>query len=254
MAAAGVGTAVALTAPVMAPTLWSVGGPVSRMLVPLFEDTNESEYAMVVGRWVDGGVRKSRIHRIYRIQNGALYAGYISYRTAMAAAARRRAEEAAAQAMNVKADPDAEAVAAAPQSVTDDDEEITNEDLLWHGAEESTIYTILARGFDMRVSNQSGLIGVGNYFAWSSKYSLRYSSMGSHAHAQHRVRTERPAGIDAPENAMFMVLARVVLGRVGPSSAGFRVPCHGFDSAAANDICCVFDNNACYPEYLVVFT
>ena len=50
-----------------------------------------------------------------------------------------------------------------------------------------------------------------------------------------------------------MILARVALGRTGLSSGGSRVPNMGCDSAVSGDICCVFKNEAAYPQWVIVF-
>lgn len=52
----------------------------------------------------------------------------------------------------------------------------SNEQFLFHGAARATIATITREGFDIRVSNLSGALGAGTYFAFSSAYSHSYSS------------------------------------------------------------------------------
>ena len=229
---------VVLTTPVVAPPLWSVGGPASRLLVPVEEATSRSEFGLVSKRWVDGGLRREGIRSVHRIQNGHLYSTYVTYRAALAAAARRREHA------GVKAEPTGAA------SEGGDDAELANEDALWHGADVGAIRTIIQQGFDMRVSNQSGALGAGNYFAWSAAYSLAYSNMGKHSLGGSSSGLPELA---VAQDERVMLLARVALGRPGPSNAQCRVPVFGFDSAAQGPICCVFDNAACYPEYVVVF-
>ena len=46
---------------------------------------------------------------------------------------------------------------------------------LFHGAEKATLELICREGFDTRVSNLSGLLGAGNYFACAASYSHDYS-------------------------------------------------------------------------------
>ena len=46
---------------------------------------------------------------------------------------------------------------------------------LFHGADKATLELICREGFDTRVSNLSGLLGAGNYFAFAASYSHDYS-------------------------------------------------------------------------------
>ena len=50
-----------------------------------------------------------------------------------------------------------------------------NEQKLFHGAEKSVVATVCSEGFDLRVSNLSGALGAGIYFAQSSGYSDSYA-------------------------------------------------------------------------------
>lgn len=50
-----------------------------------------------------------------------------------------------------------------------------NEQRLFHGAERSVVATICSEGFDIRVSNPSGALGSGIYFAQTSRYSDSYA-------------------------------------------------------------------------------
>ena len=237
---------VLLTTPVAAPALWSVGGPASRLLVPIREATSKAEFDFVAKRWVDGGMKRTAIHTVYRIQNGALYSTYVTYRSGLAAAARKR--EPPMMAVKAEAGGSRAATAAAEEA----EAELANEDTLWHGADDGTIRSIIKHGFDMRVSNQMGALGAGNYFAWKASYSVTYAVMAKHSLGGSS--SELPE-LHVPHGARMMLLARVALGRPGPGNRGYRVPVEGSDSATckANAICCVFDNAACYPEYVVVF-
>eukprot|EP00958_Prasinococcus_capsulatus_P020061 scaffold2552_cov380-Prasinococcus_capsulatus_cf.AAC.43 len=49
-----------------------------------------------------------------------------------------------------------------------------NERLLFHGTDPASLMTIAREGFDDRVSNLSGALGAGTYYAQSSAYSHSY--------------------------------------------------------------------------------
>lgn len=50
-----------------------------------------------------------------------------------------------------------------------------NEKFLWHGSSLEIIKTVCSEGFDFRVSNQAGVLGMGTYYSEDAHYSSQYS-------------------------------------------------------------------------------
>lgn len=120
-----------------------------------------------------------------------------------------------------------------------------NEKLLFHGAPVNIIQSIVKEGFDIRVANYSGALGVGTYFAVNASYSHSYSTkMGCNS-------------------VIEMLVCRVALGKSAGGSSGLRKPpagCHsvinarGEGSSSANTLYAIFDNHQSYPEYLIRYS
>jgi len=113
-----------------------------------------------------------------------------------------------------------------------------NERLVWHGSRNNAYDTIIKEGFDIRVANMSGAIGVGVYFASSSSTSSGYVVGGG--------------------GTKKMIYSRVVLGEMGQGQQGLRRPPekrHGvlYDSVGNNTMYVVFDNHQAFPEYVIYY-
>lgn len=130
-----------------------------------------------------------------------------------------------------------------------------NERMLWHGADKSTLAIVASEGFDIRVSQLTGLLGAGTYFARDSSYSDDYAKSGPHAVGTSVGRTNFNPGLSSDSGTRAMFLCRVVLGRIGMGSSGLRKPPEGKDSVSSGSqhIFAVFDNAQAYPEYLVSY-
>lgn len=98
------------------------------------------------GRFGSASAQRCTVTRIQRVQNERLHRKYT---------ARRK-------------------------EIEEDCTDGANEQKLWHGADPNTLRRIIAGGFDDRVSNLSGAMGAGTYFARYSHYSVAYSSMAAH--------------------------------------------------------------------------
>ena len=107
------------------------------------------ELEFVKERWEAGGLKGSGISSVYRVQNGRLYAAYMTERNRMGGGA-------------------------------EDEQVAANEDCLFHGADVESIRNIIRNGFDTRVASSGGALGAGNYFAHRSAYSRAYSNMQRH--------------------------------------------------------------------------
>jgi len=108
----------------------------------------EQEAEMVLQRFeADGGLRRSRVKKIERIQNLQLYTDYDR--------SLRKIQHQTKGNPNVKS--------------------------LFHGADKETLKIIVQEGLDHRVSNLNGALGAGAYFAQSSSYSDSYSKAPKHS-------------------------------------------------------------------------
>jgi len=115
-----------------------------------------------------------------------------------------------------------------------------NEMFLFHGSRNDAYDIIIKDGMDHRVANLSGAFGAGIYFAPASSTSSGYVS-GSNK-GNHR-----------------MLYCRVTLGMIGPGSSGLRRPPEIkkggrlYDSVGNNTMYVIFDNQQCYPEYIIYY-
>lgn len=231
-----------LNIPIIAPAIWTkddTGG------YPLVQRVYGDELDFVVDRWEAGGLKRSAVVSVHRVQNGRLYSAYMTERNAMAQGAEDE------QVVFVKRCVEmCGPIFLQPIS----SQEAANEDCLFHGADTESIKNITRSGFDMRVAASGGLLGSGNYFANRSAYSRSYSNSARHWNGV-APGADGPAipGLSVAHGQRLMILARVALGRVGPANPGFKVPHAGYDSAASGDICCVFKNELAYPEWVIVF-
>jgi hypothetical protein len=110
----------------------------------------------VLERFAHNGMRKEQVQRIQRVQNLHLYADY-----------RRRRDKIE---WLISQSTGGARVGA-----------LLNERLLFHGADKETLATIMSEGFDHRVSNTSGAMGAGVYFADTATYSDTYSRTPKHS-------------------------------------------------------------------------
>jgi hypothetical protein len=265
-----------------------------------------------------GGLNPGAINRVWRVQHKKLYTRYVERREEVAKEAARCAGGTHVVAgMHSATVTAAERDTSAVVDLASSDgagpsgghpcgslNPVANERLLWHGADAHTIRLIIGGGFECRISNMTGALGAGNYFAENASYSHQYSAMPPHAsapgpgHHHHHPSAHRapPPGhpgyqagghhpahlvtqqsleqghLDAigqlqlPPGELFMILARVSLGRVGPPANGARIAPPGFQSvgdagavghpsaARKNSIYAVFDNAACFPAYVLQYT
>ena len=258
-----------------------------------------------------GGLNSGAVTRVWRVQHKKLYTRYVERREEVAREAARcaggphvvagyhagtltGAEKDTAAVVDLASSDSGSPGASHPCGSLNP---VANERLLWHGADEHTVRLIIGGGFECRISNMSGALGAGNYFAENASYSHQYSAMPPHAsapgghshhhrapppgHPGHRGGAHHPAHLvtqqtleqghlDAigqlqlPPGELFMVLARVSLGRVGPSANGARIAPPGFQSVGdagavaptagrKNSIYAVFDNSQCYPNYVLQY-
>ncbi|KAK3279652.1 hypothetical protein CYMTET_12473 [Cymbomonas tetramitiformis] len=167
-------------------------------------DNVANEVQMVLEHFLAGGLHVEQVVRIQRIQNERLWFKYQIRRAEVA--------EAAGEAK-------------------------VNEQLLFHGADDTTMKKIYTEGFDIRVANMGGALGVGSYFAQASSYSDTYSKMSLHAAGCHG---RRPAigNVFRGEQAVarghhVMTLCPTVLGRLGKGQHGMRRPPEGKDSVCS---------------------
>ncbi|KAK9817931.1 hypothetical protein WJX72_004478 [[Myrmecia] bisecta] len=107
-----------------------------------------AEVERVLAHFEQGGLRRDRVHRIERVQNLRLWTKYCM-----------RQDE-------IEHERGTHGI---------------NEQLLFHGADQGTIAIITSSGFDIRVSQLSGSLGAGTYFAHCSSYSDAYSKAPAHA-------------------------------------------------------------------------
>jgi len=115
-----------------------------------------------------------------------------------------------------------------------------NEKHVFHGSRANAYDIILKEGFDHRVAHMGGAFGAGIYFAESSQTSSGYVAAASHRK---------------------MLFCRVLVGDLGPGKSGLRRPPEKktffgksvlYDSVGTeNSVYVVFDNNQCYPEYVI---
>ena len=68
-----------------------------------------------------------------------------------------------------------------------------NEKFLWHGSSLKIIKTVCSEGFDFRVSNQAGALGMGTYYSEDAFYSSQYS-MRHQASSAALLQAQRAAG------------------------------------------------------------
>jgi poly [ADP-ribose] polymerase 7/11/12/13 len=119
-----------------------------------------------------------------------------------------------------------------------------NEKYAFHGSRNNAYETILKEGFDHRVANMGGALGAGIYFAHQSATSSGY--------------------VSATGPIRKMLYCRVLAGDIGPGKSGLRRPpektvsTFGFGKTVLYDsvgneggVYVVFDNNQCYPEYVI---
>ncbi|PRW18413.1 tankyrase isoform X2 [Chlorella sorokiniana] len=116
----------------------------------------QAESGRVLERFAHSGMRKEQVQRIQRVQNLHLYADY-----------RRRRDKIE---WLISQSTGGARVGA-----------LLNERLLFHGADKETLATIMSEGFDHRVSNTSGAMGAGVYFADTATYSDTYSRTPKHS-------------------------------------------------------------------------
>jgi hypothetical protein len=113
--------------------------------------------------------------------------------------------------------------------------EAANEMMLYHGTRSEHVASICRYGFDLNLSKpEQRVLGKGIYFSRYSGNSHFYTDF-QYGHLKHMFR------------------ARVLLGDLGD---GFVYNCeHMFDSTKdpTEQNFCVFDNEQCYPEYLIVY-
>lgn len=156
-----------------------------------------NEVQMVLDHFRAGGLREEQVVRVQRIQNERLWFKYQIRRAEVA--------EAAGEAK-------------------------VNEQLLFHGADATTMQKIYTEGFDIRVANMGGALGVGSYFAQASSYSDTYSKMSSHAAG---FPGRRPQFQTVAHGQHVMTLCPTVLGRLGKGVHGMRKPPEGIDSVCS---------------------
>jgi hypothetical protein len=110
-----------------------------------------------------------------------------------------------------------------------------NEMMLYHGTKSENVDSICRFGFDLNLSKQEQrVLGKGVYFSRYSGNSHFYTNF-QYGHLKHMFR------------------ARVLLGDLGDGFAyNFE---HVFDSTKdqTEQNYCVFDNEQCYPEYLIIY-
>lgn len=134
------------------------------------------EAEKVLSVWVSGGIARDRVRSVERIENHALWRKYWQRKTEVA---RERHGTPARDSTELCA--------------------VADERYLFHGAASSVIRTIVETGFDVRVSNLSGALGAGVYFAEKSRYSDDYSARSAHDHeTQNRARGAYGYGAHIP--------------------------------------------------------
>jgi len=113
-----------------------------------------------------------------------------------------------------------------------------NEQHLFHGSKTNAYDLIVRDGFDHRVSNMTGMLGAGIYFATEANTSNSYVT---------RNNTNKR-----------MLYCRVLVGSSGRGSSGLRRPPNKpnsndlYDSVHRNySIYALFDNHQAYPEYII---
>lgn len=117
---------------------------------------------------------------------------------------------------------------------------------LWHGtATEGAARAIVESGFDWRLYGKSNgnLHGRGTYFAKSEMLSHSYTK-----------RSRPPGGV----GRRFMLLARVVVGKMQKGSSDLKRPGPGFHSATDNPsgptMVVTFERAQAYPQYLLEYS
>jgi len=118
-----------------------------------------------------------------------------------------------------------------------------NEKYAFHGSRANAYDIILKEGFDHRVASMGGAYGAGIYFANNSATSSGYVAAA------------------APFGKRKMLYCRVLIGDIGPGKSGLRRPPEKksffgktvlYDSVGTSgNIYVLFDNNQCYPEYVI---
>lgn len=239
------------------------------------------------------GLNSDAVTRVLRVQSRRLWARYQDRRTEVAESAERWVPGGVAPA----AQPCELAFPGLGES--HGLLRAANERLLFHGADQGAIRAIVCGGFECRIASMGGALGAGAYFAENASYSHQYSQMPPHAHGPGRTAAPTPpvpaylrgqpahvvaahmamiaaqapaaaggGGEDAtlttavltpPPGQLLMIVARVVLGRVGTAVAQGRIAPPGYDSVGdggstrPSSIYAVFDNYAAYPEYVLFY-
>ncbi|KAL4421127.1 hypothetical protein ABPG77_001522 [Micractinium sp. CCAP 211/92] len=235
-----------------------------------------AEAEEVLAAFERGGVARSRVQRIERVQQLDLWSQY-QRRLARIAKEVGRGQE--------------------------------NERRLFHGADQKTLKIICTDGFDHRVANLHGSLGGGTYFAEQSSYSEGYSQMKEHSAAAqagtihafpgaiavppilggttwgtwpaaatsrakrrgaqagrqpaaapppapsagHPGRRSRDAAPRFLKDGLAMLLCSVALGRQCRGNPSLRRPEPGTHSATGGVYHAVYDNDQAYPTHLIHF-
>ena len=235
-------------------------GSRGKTVVDLVEGSDE--YASVARRVLSHGIADATIRAIRRVHNDDLWDPYCARRAKMAK------DMGGGESMIFQHDVLPGVAPEGSASPYCGSENPCRERYLFHGAAPSTIDCILDENVDFRLSQITGAMGACAYFADQSSYSDQYCRMPDHsALVRHR-----HAGTAArPQDALKMLVCRVLLGECGRGQPGLRrppaIPGSGRlnDSVSNNpdtvDDCAsqgsmygVFDNAQVYPEYVVEYT
>jgi len=130
-------------------------------------DLDSPEAEKVLALWQQGGIPRDRVRGVERIENHDLWRKYCQRKTEVA---RERPQRGTGQLQAVLGRDSTELCA------------IADERYLFHGAAANVLDTIVKTGFDVRVSNLTGALGAGVYFAEKARYSDDYSARAPHDH------------------------------------------------------------------------
>jgi hypothetical protein len=210
-------------------------------------------HSQCVGRDGTGKTRESKVVKVERIENLALWKAYHHRKAEMTDTHHANCVQASP--LSPAAVPIAPPSASQPAGVLDEDgllEPRLNETFLYHGTSHDVAGVIARHGFDERVAALNGLYGAGVYFANQSCKSAQYAN---------------------DPGLKTLIIARVTLGDpyYAPPGAPLRVrrPPERtklfnkgvtFDSVVANSggsqahrELIIYDHKQAYPEYIVTF-
>ncbi|KAG1676351.1 hypothetical protein FOA52_001146 [Chlamydomonas sp. UWO 241] len=108
----------------------------------------DAEAEVVASKWeTNTGLDRTRIARIERVQNRQLWSTFFLKRKVMVEHKRSNGLPATDESVQM---------------------------LVWHGSRREDLGLIVNKGFDFRIANKGGALGVGTYFAEDPRYSMQY--------------------------------------------------------------------------------